>query len=453
MANAVVWFRRDLRLADHPALLAARNEAGADGSVLGLFVLDDALRGPSGPVRLAFLYRCLRKLDQQLDGRLCVRSGDPSSVVAEVAREIEADSVHISADFGPYGRIRDDRVEKELAEAGRQLVRTGSPYAIAPGRIENAEGSPYRVYTPFLRAWKEHGVRSPAPAAGSLPWLELRGERIPDEPDLGRTVLLDAGEGAALQRLATFLETVRSYADERDQPGRAATSRLSAYLKYGCIHPRTVLAALGSSKGEQTLRGELAWRDFYADVLFANPDSARWDLTDALRGMTYGNGSASKDDALFEAWTKGRTGYPIVDAGMRQLLAEGWMHNRVRMITASFLVKDLHLPWQRGARWFLQRLVDGDLASNNHGWQWTAGTGTDAAPYFRIFNPTLQGKRFDPEGTYVRRYLPELADVASQRVHEPWTLPTGVPEGYVEPIVDHATERKESLARYSDVRN
>ncbi len=463
----MIWFRRDLRLGDHPALLAARDEAGKDGSVVGLFVLDDALRGPSGPVRLAFLYRCLRDLDEQMDGHLCLRTGDPATLVPALARELDASSVHVSADYGPYGRDRDERVERALADDGRGFVRTGSPYAVAPGRIERSEGSPYRVYSPYYRAWKEHGVRAPAQGVRSVPWLDVRSDRLPDEPELDGVALPEPGEKAAGQRLRAFLKAAPEYGELRNLPGRDATSRLSPYLKYGCIHPRTVLAALADSEGEngsrrsgsrersgeERVRGELAWRDFYADVLYRNPGSARWDLTDALTSMRYGNGSKKKDEELFEAWTQGRTGYPIVDAGMRQLLAEGWMHNRVRMIAASFLIKDLHLPWQRGARWFLRRLVDGDLASNNHGWQWVAGTGTDPAPYFRIFNPTLQGTKFDPDGDYVRRYVPELRDVEGGAVHEPSTLPGGIPEGYPAPVVDHATERKDSLARYQEARD
>jgi deoxyribodipyrimidine photo-lyase len=451
--TTILWFRRDLRLADHPALLDARDEAGPDGHVLGLFVLDDALRAPAGPVRIAFLYRCLAALDEQMDGMLCVRSGNPADVVARVAEEVDASSVHISADFGPYGRRRDEEVEQALTAAGRRLVRTGSPYAVSPGRIERAPGAPYRVYTPFYRAWNAHGVRKPAHGVRTVPWLELRGEGIPDEPDLGATELPAGGEKAAAARLKVFLGNAKGYSENRDLPGKDATSRLSPYLKYGCIHPRTILDGLGDSVGEEAARGEIAWRDFYADVLFHNPDSARWDLTDALAGMRYGNGSQQRDDELFEAWKQGRTGFPIVDAGMRQLLAEGWMHNRVRMITASFLVKDLHSWWLPGARWFLQRLADGDLASNNHGWQWSAGTGTDAAPFFRVFNPTLQGQKFDPEGNYVRRYVPELADVPGGAVHEPWKLRGGIPAGYVSPIVDHAAERKEALARYQEARD
>jgi deoxyribodipyrimidine photo-lyase len=456
VAPTLLWFRRDLRLTDHPALLAARDEAGDDG-VLGVFVLDDTLRGPAGPVRLAFLYRCLRALDETMDGKLCVRVGDPAELVPQLAEQVDASSVHISADYGPYGRERDEKVEQPLVAAGRRLVRTGSPYAVAPGRITKDDGAPYRVYTPFYRAWTDHGVRRPAQGVRSVPWIGadpvgIKTDGIPGDPVIDGTTLPEAGEKAGQRRLQDFLAGVQGYADNRDLPGRDATSRLSPYLKYGCLHPRTVLDQLGSSKGAETVRSEIAWRDFYADVLFHNPGSARWDLTEALAGMQYGNGSTETDEQFFEAWTQGRTGYPIVDAGMRQLLAQGWMHNRVRMITASFLIKDLHLPWQRGARWFLQRLCDGDLSSNNHGWQWTAGTGTDAAPYFRIFNPTLQGSKFDPDGSYVRRWIPELSGVEGKSVHEPWKLRGGIPEGYPQPIVDHAAERKDSLARYEAAR-
>ena len=216
--------------------------------------------------------------------------------------------------------------------------------------------------------------------------------------------LARAGEDAASNRLDHFLRgKVHDYADARDRPGDDATSRLSADLKWGVLHPRQVLSRLGRSDGERTFATELCWRDFYADVLFHRPESARRSMDERVGSMPWDHGADAEE--RFAAWTQGRTGFPIVDAGMRQLLAEGWMHNRVRMIVASFLVKDLHLPWQRGARWFMQHLVDGDLASNQHGWQWTAGTGTDAAPFFRVFNPTTQAKRFDPAGTYVRRYV------------------------------------------------
>ena len=223
---------------------------------------------------------------------------------------------------------------------------------------------------------------------------------------------------------------------------------MSAYLKYGSVHPRTLLADLGPS--DETYRQEIAWREFYATIVHFFPESIREYYQPQYASMKYDSGRTA--DAHFEAWAQGRTGYPIVDAGMRQLLATGWMHNRVRMITASFLVKDLHLEWTLGARHFMRHLVDGDVASNNHGWQWTAGSGTDASPYFRIFNPITQGEKFDPQGEYVRRWVPELSDVKGKAAHSPWELPEGVPNGYPERVVDHAEERRESLERYQAIR-
>ncbi|SNQ48037.1 Deoxyribodipyrimidine photo-lyase [Frankia canadensis] len=467
MTVSVCWLRRDLRLGDNPALCAAVRDGG---EVLVLFVLDDTLRRPAGPVRPAFLYRCLRELDERLGGRLCVRTGDPARVVPAVAREVDAHRVHLAADHGPYGRRRDDAVDHTLRADGRELARTGSPYAVAPGRLRTAGGTPFRVYTPFYRAWTAHGWRAPMAEPTGVRWARRPSDGIPDDPDLGDVRLPPAGEAAALERLGEFLHgPLRGYAKRRDIPGEDTTSRLSPYLKYGCVHPRTVLAELaraadpdsghsgrgvhsGHSGGlavdAEKFRSELAWREFYADVLAANPASAREDLTDSLATMSY----EAPGDA-FDRWRWGETGFPIVDAGMRQLLAEGWLPNRVRMIEASFVCKDLHVHWTHGARWFLDRLVDGDLASNNHGWQWTAGTGTDAAPYFRVFNPVSQGRSYDPDGTYVRRWIPQLREVPRAMVHEPWTLPDGPPDGYPPPVVDHAAERREALARYEAARS
>jgi deoxyribodipyrimidine photo-lyase len=420
--------------------------------VVGLFVLDETLRRPSGAPRLAFLYRCLRDLDRQLDGRLVVRRGDPVKVVPAVARETGARSVHVSADYAPYGAERDKRVEAALEKAGCRLVRTGSPYAVSPGRVLRDDGSPYRVFTPFSRAWRNAGWRAPAARPREVPWLALEGTGIPKDPALGSTELLAAGEQAAQRRLQEFLESVDAYKDGRNRPAADATSRLSPYLKFGCLHPRTILAKLPTGAGAATFQNELAWREFYADVLWHDPRSARADFTESLAELDYEDETKGQAAGHFDAWKKGQTGYPIVDAGMRQLLAEGWMHNRVRMIVASFLVKDLHIWWRPGANWFLERLVDGDLASNNHNWQWVAGTGTDPAPYFRVFNPVLQGEKFDPDGDYVRRYVPELRGIEGMAVHTPWQAPGGPPPGYPAPIVDHAAERKETLARYNGAR-
>ncbi len=446
----VIWFRRDLRLRDHPALA----DAAAEGArVVALFVLDPKLLDGGAP-RVAYLLRTLAALKSDVHahgGVLVLRTGRPEQVVPAVAEEAGAESVHISADFTPYGAARDERVAKALGDV--PLVRTGSPYAVAPGRIAKDDGSPYQVFTPFFRAWTDHGWRAPAesdPAAVS--WGRLTSEDLPDEPDHAAT-LPEAGEQAALDRWHEFCEDdLASYDAQRNRPDRDRTSRMSPYLKLGTIHPRTMLADLAQrrSKGADSYRRQLCWREFYAAVLHFWPGSAHGYLKDELAGMAYETGAAA--DRAFEAWQQGRTGYPIVDAGMRQLLAEGWMHNRVRMLTASFLVKDLHQEWTRGAAHFMDHLIDGDLANNQHGWQWVAGTGTDAAPYFRVFNPVLQGKKFDPDGSYVRRWVPELADLPGAAVHEPWDAEGGVPDGYPEPMVDHHEERREALRRYEAVR-
>ena len=452
MPPAVLWFRRDLRLGDHPALLAALDSAGPGGTVLPVFVFDERLWGPSGHPRRRFLLDCLTDLREQTGGALVLRSGDPARVIPALVAEVGATSVHVSADGGPYGRRRDDAVERALDDV--PLVRTGSSYAVTPGRVTKSDGTPFKVFSPFARAWREHGWRAPAVRPDDIAWATgVPSGDPPSAPEIGDVVLPPAGEAAALSAWARFRdERLSDYDEARNIPGVDGTSRMSAYLKYGCIHPRTMLADL-SRHGRDAARryvAELAWREFYADVLWHRPDSAREYLNPQLRGMEYDSGPDS--DALVEAWEQGRTGLPIVDAGMRQLLGEAYVHNRVRMIVASFLVKDLHQEWTRGARYFLQHLVDGDLASNNHGWQWVAGTGTDASPYYRVFNPVTQGKKFDPDGTYVKRWVPELRDVDPKHVHEPWTAPGGIPAGYPEPVVDHAHERQVSLDRYARVR-
>jgi deoxyribodipyrimidine photo-lyase len=448
--TSVMWFRRDLRLGDNPALL----EAVADGPVLPLFVLDPALWGPAGPTRRAYLGASLRALDGQLRQRhsqLSVVRGDPVRRVVLAAKEVGAERVHVAADFGPYGHQRDRDVEEALATAGIELVRTGSPYAVAPGRVTSGAGEPYKVYTPFSKAWFDHGWRGPVDAPSGASWLTLDADTtdVPD-PDLPAGLELpEAGEAAARRRWEDFLDRVDAYDDDRDKPGVNGTSHMSVHLKWGEIHPRTMLAALSAkrSAGAATYRKELAWREFYADVLFARPGTARDYLREEYAAMAY-----DRPGAQLEAWQEGRTGFPVVDAGMRQLRATGWMHNRVRMIVASFLVKDLHLEWQHGARHFMHWLVDGDLASNQHGWQWTAGSGTDAAPYFRVFNPTSQGRKFDPDGRYVRQWVAELRD--SDQVPDPHEPDPDTRDlvGYPAPIVDHKQERQEALDRWQAIR-
>ncbi|MDQ1742515.1 MAG: deoxyribodipyrimidine photo-lyase [Pseudonocardiales bacterium] len=441
----MMWFRRDLRLSDNPALVAA---TGADdGAVLGVFVLDPALLRPSGAPRLAVLYRTLRALDSQLGGNLVVRHGRPADVLPALCREVAAESVHCAHDFGPYGAGRDQAVADALA--GVELLRIGSPYAVPPGSVRNGGGEHFKVYSAFYRAWRDRGWPQPARSVRPF-WLSAHSDGLPDEPDLPAGLRLPAvGEPAARRAWRGFLgERIESYAEDRNRPDLDRTSHMSVHLKWGTIHPRTLLADLGDR--HETYRRELAWREFYADVLHHRPDSARQYYHRQLQELPYATGRLGEQ--RLAAWAAGRTGYPIVDAGMRQLLAEGWMHNRVRMIVASFLVKDLHVEWTAGARHFMRHLVDADLASNAHSWQWVAGTGTDPAPYFRIFNPVLQGRKFDPDGAYIRRYVPELAGLAAGAIHEPWRGPDGPPAGYPDPIVDHAAERAASLADYQALR-
>lgn len=435
---ALLWFRRDLRVWDHPALLAA---AGSD-EVLACFVLDPRLEKTSGRRRLQFLGDALRALRDNLDGRLLVVRGHPEHQIALLARKIDAAAVHISADFAPYGKRRDEKVSAALGSI--PLVATGSTYLVAPGRVKKSDGTAYKVFTPFLRQWRATGWRAPAKSdATSARWIDpadvpIRACAIPDPG-----APLDIAAGAAQERWTSFVrDGLKSYDTDRNRPDMAGTSRMSAHLKFGTIHPRTMVADLNPrDRGAQAYLRELAFRDFYADVLHHWPGSVWRNWNSHFDDIETDTGADAR--RRFQAWKAGHTGFPIVDAGMRQLRQTGFMHNRVRMIVASFLVKDLHLPWQWGAAWFLDQLVDGDMANNQHGWQWCAGCGTDAAPYFRVFNPNTQGVKFDPSGDYIRQWVPELRGAVD--VH----LRTGDrPPGYPAPIVDHAAERREALHRY-----
>lgn len=440
---ALLWFRRDLRLGDHPALVAA-----AEGDeVLACFVLDPRLERSSGQRRLQFLGDALRRLREDLDGRLLVTRGQPDVQIPRIAKEIGASSVHISEDFAPFGTRRDERVRAALG--GVPLVATGSPYLVSPGRVTKPDGAPYRVFTPFLRQWHKTGWRAPAKSsATSARWLDPGSLGIEqcEIPDPRVPLDVAAGEAAARTQWKSFLDNgLRSYADDRNRPDLHGTSRMSAHLKFGTIHPRTLVADLDlRDGGAQTYLRELAFRDFYADVLHHWPASAWRNWNDDFDGIQTDSGAEAT--RRFEAWKAGETGFPFVDAGMRQLRDTGFMHNRVRMTVASFLVKDLHLPWQWGAEWFLDQLVDGDMANNQHGWQWCAGCGTDAAPYFRVFNPTTQGEKFDPTGDYIRRWVPEL-----RSADDPHLRKGERPGGYPQPIVDHAAERAEALRRYQSI--
>ncbi len=448
-----MWFRRDLRLADNPALVGALR---AHDAIVPLFVLDPRLTRNAGAARMTFLLGCLEELNRSLEGRLVIRSGDPRQVVPRAAAEVGASAVWCAEDFGPYGVERDVAVSDALERQGVQFTQTGSPYAVSPGALLTGAKRPYQVFTPYSRSWLSHGWSEPiaTPSPSELQIAPLSSGELPKRPVVAAR-LAPPGEHAAQRRLEQFVDhVVDHYGEQRDRPDLDGTSRLSPYLKFGCVHPRQVLHRLNpTNSGHDRFRTELCWRDFYADVLFHRPDSARAPYRREWRDFMVDSGVQA--DVRFDAWAYGRTGYPIVDAGMRQLLEEGWMHNRVRMIVASFLVKDLHLDWRRGAKWFMQHLVDGDLASNQHGWQWVAGSGTDAAPYFRIFNPVTQGKRFDPHGDYVRRWVPELASSPQGEIHEPRaTLRATVMSSvdYPPPIVDHAHERDAALLRYRTLR-
>jgi len=441
---AIIWFRRDLRINDHPALLAAVESAE---QVIPLFILDKTQIKEAGAKLLAYMAQSLRSLDESLGNNLHIIEGDQVEVLTALIKKYDVQEVHISAEYERYGAERDARVEA----AGIKLVRTGSPYAVTPGRVvKPSDATPYKVYTPFYRAWRTHGWRAPAKTPKSMKFVQPTSEyrNFPDFPLPKGVEIIKAGEAAALSRFKEFTKKgLDTYDENRNFAGIDGTSKMSSYLKFGEIHPRTLLENLGESKAHDTFRKEIAWREFYADVLFNNPMTDREYYAPRFADMRY-----DEPGAQFKAWCEGKTGYPFVDAAMRQLLQEGWMHNRTRMVVASFLVKDLHLEWQLGERFFADHLVDYDVASNAHGWQWTAGTGTDASPYYRVFNPIEQGKRFDENGDYIRKYVPELAHLSAAEIHEPWLYLDGYSKGYPERLVDHAIERLESLERLKEIK-
>ncbi len=454
---ALLWLRRDLRLGDLPALGAAHDAGGGDG-VLACFVLDPVLWQGCGSMRRGWLAATLQATREIYGGSLVLRVGPPDRVLTALAAEIGATRVFCSAESTPYGRRRDTATAQRLEGVGARLSAVGSSYAVGPGLVVTGSGRPYQVFTPFARAWRAHGWPAPAPVPARLRLRECdsdpHGWHLVEQAAAEGT-RTGAGEQAAMRRWRRFLEEdLAGYAEQRDRPDLDVTSRMSAHLKIGAVHPRTLLADLARRRCEcapaeaasiDRFVTELGWREFYADVLWHRPHTATADLRPL--GLDY-----DPVGEQVQAWKLGRTGFPIVDAGMRQLLAEGWMHNRVRMITASFLTKDLHIWWPVGARHFARHLIDYDVASNSHGWQWVSGTGTDAAPYFRVFNPLRQGLACDPDGDYVRRWVPELRHLAGAAAHQPWTRPDGYRHGYPEPIVDHVEERAEALRRYQRAR-
>ena len=441
--TSIFWFRRDLRISDNPALLAALAEGD---EVLPIFIIDQAIADRAGGFRRSYLASALKNLDKTLAGNLQVFNGDAVEILQKLTKKSNVNSIHCAKQYAPYGVA----LEKRISESGIKLDFTGCDYAVDPGKVRKPDGTPYKVYTPFFKAWSAIGWERPYNAPKSPKWVNAKDtERyFPDWDLKEKTETFEVGTEVALKKWNKFFkELINSYNHDRNFPGIKGTSGMSPHLRWGEVHPRTLLANLNASANQEVYRKEIAWREFYADVLHHNPHTSREYLNPQFTRMRY-----DEPGKKFEAWSAGKTGFPFVDAGMRQLLQTGWMHNRVRMVVASFLAKDLHIEWQYGANFFMQYLIDNDVASNSHGWQWTAGCGTDASPYYRIFNPIEQGKRFDPEGDYIRKYVPELAHLNGSDIHEPWLYLDGYSGGYVERIVDHAAERIESLARLEEVK-
>jgi deoxyribodipyrimidine photo-lyase len=449
VSPGLVWFRADLRLSDNPAWDAATS---AHETVVALFVIDPGLWDRSGEHRRNQLAAHLGALDASLQdrgGRLRVRRGAPARVVPAEAAASRAGRVYWNGDATPYALRRDAAVRRGLGEA---VEEHAGRFVHAPGTVLTGAGGPFKVFTPFYRAWQARPWDLwPEPGAAEV--AADPGEGI---PPAGRPVMAP-GEEAAAERLESFLERVDRYPEERDRPDLDTTSRLSADLKFGTISPRTVVRRVeGPGAGRAAFARQLAWREFYAQLLAAFPETRQR----AMR-PEYDRVAWRCDPGGFSAWAEGRTGYPIVDAAMRQLRTEGWVHNRTRMVAASFLVKDLLVDWRLGERHFFNWLVDGDVAQNVGNWQWVAGTGADAAPYFRVFNPVAQGIRFDPEGEYVRRWVPELAGLPAPAIHAPWEASAealaaaGVTLGvtYPLPLVDHAEARLAVVAAFEAAKN
>lgn len=446
-STAIVWFRRDLRVHDHPPLTAALAEYDR---VVPVFVLDRRLlEGRHRSVtRTAFLLGSLNDLDASLHERgagLVVRDGRPEDELRELAREAGASAVYWAADVSPFARSRDRRVRAVLEADGVDVNETDGNFV-----IDLAALKPSRVFTPYHRAWLSVDRRAVERAPHRITMPKLRHERL----SKAATAACEPGERAARRALAAWLRTgLARYASTHDDLG-VPSSGLSPYLHFGCVSAREVEAKVEARAGEgpTAFRRQLAWRDFYGQLLLHNPEAAGLELQERYRALEW-----DSDEELLAAWREGRTGYPLVDAGMRQLLTTGFMHNRARLVVGSFLTKDLHLDWRAGERHFMELLLDGDEANNNGNWQWIASVGADPAPYFRrMLNPTAQQKRHDPHGVYVRRWVPELARVPGEHLAEPWKM-TGdeqrasgcvIGRDYPAPIVDHREERERAIERY-----
>lgn len=472
----LVWFRSDLRLRDNPALVDA---VAHGGPIVPLFVLDSQSPGPHAPGGAGqwWLYHALRTLADALDRHgtpLVLRRGPADRVVPAVADEVGASTVVWNRLYEPWANARDGRIKAVLREQGLHVASHNGRLLAEPWTIKTGSDAPYKVFTPYWKAFQARvEPAEPLPEPAHIPGGTTAESEMVDDwkltpaaPDWasGLRATWTPGEAGAQARLDDFLDTgLASYPELRNRPDTAGTSRLSPHLHWGDVSPRQVWAATRArmaaepaldSAGWDFLR-ELVWREFSYHLLYWWPDIPETTWKTAFHAFPW-----RYDTDAYAAWTAGRTGYPIVDAGMRELWTTGWMHNRVRMIVGSFLVKDLLLPWQWGERWFWDTLVDADLANNSASWQWVAGCGADAAPYFRIFNPVTQGRKFDPQGAYVRTWVPELAKLATKHIHAPWQAPelelasAGVRLGetYPRPIVDHSAARKRALAAFEQVK-
>jgi deoxyribodipyrimidine photo-lyase len=461
----IFWHRRDLRVADNRGLATAAES----GTVVPVFVFDGDVLAHAGPTRVRFMLDALARLREAYRERgsdLVVVRGAPAEELPRLAADHGAERVVWNRDYSGLARTRDAAVRRALNEAdvAREAVHDAIHHE--PGSITTNAGDPYSVYTYFWKKWRDREKADPSPAPGADSLADVAGDDLPNVADLGfeepDASVQAAGTEAARERLRAFCaDGIFRYAEDRDYPERDATSRLSTDLKWGTIGVREVYAATedaaaaadGDDEAEsvEEFQSQLAWREFYAHVLFFNPEV----VTENYKEYENDIGWRDDDEAL-AAWKEGRTGYPIVDAGMRQLRAEAYMHNRVRMVVAAFLTKDLLLDWREGYAHFREYLADHDTANDNGGWQWAASTGTDAQPYFRIFNPTTQGERYDPDATYIKEYVPELRDADADAIHDwPELSPTererAAPD-YPAPIVDHADRREEAIAMFEAAR-
>lgn len=466
MKIAIHWFRRDLRVSDNTALIQASLRAE---QVIPVFIFEDAFRtGPDvGAARLAFLLRSMESLREELlrlGYKLIVRQGLSEIELPKLCAEIRAEAVFCNKRYEAYAQLRDQRVFNALNAIGVGFESFKDSVIWEERDILTRAGNPFTVFTPYSRAWKERAIPPPQPRlkpAGSNP-KRIFSSPLPRDPkEFGhelRQTVSPAGERSALETLEKFLAgPVHNYDEARNHPGSDGTSHLSPHLRCGTIGVRTILKHLAAadsgadklhSNGCRTFLNELIWREFYLQVLSNFPHVMKGCFRrefDALRW--------SHNQEHFQAWCEGRTGYPIVDAAMRCLNSTGWMHNRLRMIVAMFLTKDLLIHWQLGERYFMQQLVDGDMAANNGGWQWSAGTGTDAAPYFRIFNPVSQAEKCDAGGGFARKWLPELSGLPPHLIHQPWKEPATLKQSkYPGRIVIHEEQRPKCLAMFQAVK-